>query len=606
MAHDPEYDTVTQTPLSSDLARAARSISDQDTLRTLFDLGRRVMSVLSLEELLQTIPRLIERLIQFDAFAIYMLDTAQTSLHIDYSVGYPSGVPESIHLPLGEGLVGMAAQDRRAVLVNDLEQDPHYKGYVPGMQASIVVPLVYRTRTIGALNIMSRQKHAFTEKDLAIVRQFGVHAATALENARLYTQAAKAARVFETLLEISREVSSILDVDLLFERLAAATRKVIDYKAFAILLLNPHTHRLEVKHLASPYGVNEKVTSIALGEGLTGYAALHREVVVTGDVHHDARYIDLFDSVTSEMAVPLLYQGDCIGVLDLSTEERDAFDSSEVEFATLLAGQFAIAIQNARLYHELATNQARIERELRFAQRVQAALLPQEVPTRIRGLDIAARFDAARELGGDFHDYLDPLANQLVVAVGDVSGKGVPAALYSAFASELVRSRTYRKRYMPTAVTPATVLQVVNTILHERQLEEMYCTLCYSLFDLKRRTVTIANSGVPYPLQMSSSGEITWLDVSGVPLGSFPAITYEERLIRYTRGDVFLFYSDGVSEAMNASGDEFGRDRIASVLVAQHGRTSQEIVDAIFAAIAEFRGEAPQNDDITALAVRAL
>ncbi len=592
--------------MSSDLAPPARSISDQDTLRTLFDLGRRVMSVLSLEELLETIPRLIERLIQFDAFAIYMLDAAGTSLHIDYAIGYPDGVADAIRLPLGEGLVGTSVQDRRAVLVNDLEHDPHYKGFVSGMRAAIVVPLVYRTRTIGALNILSGQKHAFSEKDLAIVRQFGVHAATALENARLYSQAARDARIFETLLEISSEVSSILDTKQLFERIAVATRKVIDYKAFAIMLTNPQTQRLEVEHLASPYDVNEKITSIAIGEGLTGYAALHREVVVSGDVHKDPRYIELFDSITSEMAVPLMYQGDCIGVLDLSTEEPDAFDAGEVEFATLLAGQFAIAIQNARLYHELASNQARIERELRFAQRVQAALLPQEVPARIRGLDIAARFDAAREVGGDFHDYLDPLANQLVVALGDVSGKGVPAALYGAFAAELVRSRTYRKRYMPKEVTPATVLQVINTILHERQLEEMYCTLCYGLFDVKKRTVTIANSGVPYPLHMTGEGEVRWLDVAGVPLGSFPGIEYEERVVPYAKGDVFLFYSDGVSEAMNASGDEFGGERIAAVMLEQRGAPANQIVDAIFVALEAFRGDAAQNDDITAVAVRAV
>ena len=243
---------MTQTPLPSDSAPAARAISDHDTLRTLFDLGRRVMSVLSLQELLQTIPRLIERLIQFDAFAIYMLDASGNGLHVDYSVGYPTGVAESIRLSVGDGIVGLAVQDRRAVLINDLEHDPNYKGYVPGMHASIVVPLVYRTRTIGALNILSAHRHAFTEKDLAIVRQFGVHAATALENARLYTQAAKDAKVFETLLEIGREISSILDIDLLFERLAAATLKVIDYKALAILLLNPQTQRLDVKHLATP------------------------------------------------------------------------------------------------------------------------------------------------------------------------------------------------------------------------------------------------------------------------------------------------------------------------------------------------------------------
>ncbi len=597
---------MTQTPPSSDLAHVARTISDQETLRTLFDLGRRVMSVLSLDDLLQTIPRLIERLIQFDAFAIYMLDAPRTGLRVDYAIGYPPGVAESIRLPVGEGLVGLAVQDRRAVLVNDLDHEPNYKGYVPAMRSSIVVPLVYRTRTIGALNILSGHRHAFTEKDLAIVRQFGVHAATALENARLYSEAAKDAKVFETLLEISREISSILDLDLLFERIAAATRKVIDYKAFAIMLMDGPAQRLEVKYLASPYGVDEKVTSIAVGEGLTGYAALHREVVVSGDVRQDPRYIELFESITSEMAVPLIYQGDCIGVLDLSTEERDAFDEAEVEFATLLAGQVAIAIQNARLYQALSAEQSRIERELRTAQRVQTALLPQEVPARIRGLDIAARFDAARELGGDFHDYLDPLANQLVVVLGDVSGKGVPAALYSAFASELVRSRTFRKRYVSTSVTPSTVLQAMNTILHERQLLEMYCTLCYALFDVKRRMVTMSNSGVPYPLKMSPDGQIEWIDVTGVPLGSFPGIEYDECIIPYSRGDVFLFYSDGVSEAMNAAGDEFGRDDIAAVMQAQRGRTAREIVDALFTAVAAFRGDALQNDDITVVAVRAL
>ncbi|MGI8672087.1 MAG: GAF domain-containing protein [Luteitalea sp.] len=592
--------------MSSDLAPAARSISDQDTLRSLFDLGRRVMSVLSLEDLLQTIPRLIERLIQFDAFAIYMLDPAGLSLHIDYSVGYPVGVPESVRLPIGEGLVGLAVQDRRAVLVNDLDADPHYKGFVPGMRSSIVVPLVYRTRTIGALNILSAHRHAFSEKDLAIVRQFGVHAATALENARLYTEANRTAQVFETLLEISREVSSILDLGLLFERLAAATRKVIDYRSFAILLVNPHTQRLDLQHLTTPYGEDEQLTSVAMGEGLSGYAALHREVVVVGDVRQDPRYIKISDAITSEMAVPLLYQGDCIGVLDLGAEERDAFDAREVEFATLLGSQFAVAIQNARLYQALSVNQARIERELRFAQRVQAALLPQEVPARIRGLDIAARFAAARELGGDFHDYLDPVANQLVVVLGDVSGKGVPAALYSAFAAELVRSRTFRTRYVPTAVTPSSVLRVVNTILHQRQLEEFYCTLCYSQFDLKRKTVTMANSGVPYPLRLSPEGAVSWVELAGVPLGSFAGVEYDERVLGYAKGDVFLFYSDGISEGMNAAGDEFGGERLAEVMAGQVGRTAQQIADAVFEAVAAFRGDAAQNDDMTAVVVRAL
>ena len=199
--------------------------------------------------------------------------------------------------------------------------------------------------------------------------------------------------------------------------------------------------------------------------------------------------------------IPLLLKDRCIGVFDLESPELDAFKKSDEEILTLLASQAAVAIENARLYETIRANEVRLEKEIRFAQRVQAALLPTELPKRMKGVDVAARFAPARELGGDLYDFLAPEPNSLVIAVGDVSGKGVPAALYSAFAGELVRSRTFRRRYAPDRSGPAGVLASMNTILYERQLEEYYCTLCYAVFDFKRRTVTMANSGLPYPIR---------------------------------------------------------------------------------------------------------
>lgn len=562
------------------------------------------MSVLELDDLFRTIPGLIERLIDFDAFAIYLLDDAGESLTVGYARGYPDGIVETIRLQVGDGMVGKAVAHRRAMLVNDLAQEPSYKGFVPDMQASLVVPLIYRRRVIGALNILSGHKHAFSERDLAIVRQFGVHAATALENARLYAEAQGNAQVFETLSEIAREVSSILDLDTLFTKLAPLTGRLVDHRSFAVLLVDRKARRLDVQHLSVRYGTEVTLPSVPLGEGLVGYAALHGEPVLVGDVRQDPRYIKVADDIQSELIVPMLYQGTCIGVLALASPALNAFDERDVDFASLLASQFAIAIRNAQLYHDVSLNQVRLERELRFAQRVQAALLPQGVPARIRGLDVAARFLAAHEVGGDFHDFLDPLANQLVVAVGDVSGKGVPAALYSAFASELVRSRTFRKRYQPGRVTPGLVLQSVNMILNERQLEEYYCTLCYALFNVKRRTVTIANSGLPYPLRWTG-GEVLPIEQAGVPLGAFPGIEYEETELSYRRGDIFVFCSDGVFEAMNDASEEFTAARLASVLSAHAGRPAIEIADEIFAAVAAFRGDTPQSDDMTAVVVKA-
>ena len=149
-------------------------------------------------------------------------------------------------------------------------------------------------------------------------------------------------------------------------------------------------------------------------------------------------------------------------MFDLESPELDAFTKSHVEILTLLASQAAVAIENARLYETIRANEVRLEKEIRFAQRVQAALLPTELPKRLKGVDVAARFAPARELGGDLYDFLAPEPNSLVVAVGDVSGKGVPAALYSAFAGELVRSRTFRRRYAPERFSPAGVLASIE------------------------------------------------------------------------------------------------------------------------------------------------
>jgi sigma-B regulation protein RsbU (phosphoserine phosphatase) len=217
---------------------------------------------------------------------------------------------------------------------------------------------------------------------------------------------------------------------------------------------------------------------------------------------------------------------------------------------------------------------------------------------RVRGL-------AARELGGDFHDFLAPEANMLAVALGDVSGKGVPAALYSVFAAELIRGRTFRRRFLPDRSGPASVLSSVNTILHQRQLEEYYCTLCYAIFDLKRRTVTLANSGLPYPIRASAEG-VTQIELPGVPLGSFPGSAYDELTYALHAGDLFVFCSDGVSEAMNVNGEEFGSPRLIDVVRESRELAPKALVDAIFTAVEAFRDGFPPNDDMTAVAVKII
>lgn len=582
---------------------ATSSATDAERLAILAELGREVTSVLDLEQLLEKIPTLIARLTSFTVFSVYLLDERTEALSIAYAVGYPDEIVRNFTLKLGQGIVGAAVAEHRPILLDDVDADPRYLAVVPGARSQLAVPMRHKGKVIGALNLLSDQPSAFTERDEGIVRQFGAHVAQAIVNARLFESEREYAETLATLAEIGREMSAILDLEELLTRLAHLIKRVIDYRIFGIALLSEETGMLEMK-VAIQYGDDPLAMSpVALGDGLVGYAALHKEPVLVPDVTKDPRYVNAVPGVRSELVIPLLLKDRCIGVFDLESPELAAFNKKHVELLTLLASQAAVAIENARLYESIRANEARFEKELEFAQRVQKALLPQDLPKKLRGVDVSWHLDPAQELGGDLFDFLSPEPHTLVVAVGDVSGKGVPAALYSAAIGEMIRGRTFRRRLEKERSTPAGVLTAMNRILHERHLEEYYCTLCYSMFDLKNKHVTFANSGLPYPIRCSGD-DVAQIDMPGVPLGTFGSSTYDEVKLPLATGDVFVFCSDGIFEAFDESGREFGSARVIEVIKANRHRPAKELVAEMINAVHAFCGDAEQSDDRTIVVVR--
>jgi sigma-B regulation protein RsbU (phosphoserine phosphatase) len=597
---------MTTSDSSSDSPTSSNRPSDQDRLATLFALSREVSGVLDLDELLPQIPRLIAQLTPFGVFSMYLLDEQTQMLRIAYAEGYPEEAARQVRLSLGEGTVGTAVLEQRSVLVGDVTADPRYISIVPGVKSTLVVPLRHKGRAIGALNLLSSERNAFDDTDEAMLRAFAAHIAQAIVNARLFESEKEYSETMATLAEVGREMSGILDLDELLTRVAHHVKRVIAYRTFGIALVNDATGLIEFK-VAIRYGEGADTSAMKLGEGLLGYAVQHKEVVLVPDVSTDARYINAVPDARSELVVPLMVKDKCIGAFDLESPELNAFSQRHVELLTPLASQAAVAIENARLWEELRANEMRLEKEVRFAQRVQMALLPKELPKRLRSVDVAWHFDAARELGGDLYEFLAPEPNQFVVAVGDVSGKGVPAALYSVFAGEVVRARTFRKRITREQGGPGTMLTAINRILHERQLEEYYCTLCYAVFDLRQHVVTMANSGLPYPIRCSADGSsCQQIEMPGVPLGSFGTTTYDEIVLPAHAGDVFVFCSDGIFETFNEEGLELGAGPIIDIVRTHRDRPASEIVAKIFDTMSAFRGTAMQTDDQTAVVVRIL
>ena len=305
--------------------------------------------------------------------------------------------------------------------------------------------------------------------------------AIAVENARLYTRVARQAQTLTVLNEISREITSILDLDDLLERIGLLLKNVIDFQMFTILLWNDRTERLEHR-FSSRFG--ERVSrehNVRLGEGIIGHAAESRTPVLVPDVRKDPRYIVANPEVRSELSVPLIYKGRVIGVMDLEHTRVNYYNEEHQTTLTTLAAQVAVSIANARLYQRISEEEQRLERDLAMAREVQLRLLPGS-PPQLRHAEIATAFLPARSIGGDIYDFIDYGASgrklyktsqpeRIAIMLGDVSGKAAPAALYAALVSGILRSLA--ARHLP----PADLLQELNGQLQERKMDAQYVTM---------------------------------------------------------------------------------------------------------------------------------
>ncbi len=555
-----------------------------------------VNATLNLDELLRQVAELVRKVIQYDIFAILLLEPKNDEMRIRFSIGHPQEVVQNFRTRVGQGITGLAAERREAILINDVTKEPRYIGSMPEVRSELAVPLVVKNQVIGVLDIEAPKRGYFSEEHARLLTLIASRIAIAIENARLYTRVSRQARTLTVLNEISRELTAILDLDTLFQRIGELLNRLIDYQMFSILLLDSTGTRLQHRFSLR---FNEKVqvkSDISLGKGLVGYAAEHRTPVLVPDVSQDSRYIPLNAETRSELVVPLIYKQTLIGVLDLEHTRRGYFREAHVRTLTTLAAQIAISIENARLYEHIARQERRMERELEMARQVQYSLLPQILPA-LRHAEVAAKFVPAHAIGGDLYDFLEYSAGRQGIAVGDVSGKGAPAALYAALGSGIMRSTS------GSEPSPAEMLAAINASLNERRLEAHFLTLLFAVWDENDGVMQIANSGLPTPI-FCRSGKIDRLQATGLPLGLFEDAQYDELSIEATPGDVFVFYTDGISDARNRSGASFGDERIERIVAARCGESAENIVDAMFGAVSGFSEGVSPFDDETVVVIK--
>ena len=567
-----------------------------ETLAILAEISQEINASLDLNEVLAKAAAQIKRLIDYEIFAVLLPEEGTNQLYFRFAIGHRPEVVEHWRIPMGDGIIGAAAATGQAIRVGDVRKDRRYLNALDSVRSELAVPLMVRGRVIGVLDIESNQPDYFTPDQQNVLSLVAGRIAGAIENARLFGRVRDQADTLLLLNEVGREANSLLDVEGILRRAAELTKRLIDYQIFAILLYDEaehvFRHRVTVK-----FGqhVQEKF-AVPAHEGIVGAAASLRRPVVVPDVAKDPRYLMVNPETRSELAVPMIHKSRVVGVMDLESPQLNYFTPDHVQTLSILAAHLAVSIENARLYEQVAKHEARMERDLTDARRLQGALLPR-IPKHEYGLDIAARIVSSRELSGDLYDFHRYGPQELAIAVGDVSGKGSAAALFGAEAIGTLRS------LIPQKHPPAEMLKAMNGFLSERRIETRFMTMCFATWHRGKRKLRVANAGQEQPF-LYHAGRCSKIRLVGFPLGFFSDVAYDETTLTLEPGDVLTFYSDGIGDTQDSEGAFFGSERIGDLILKNHSLAANEIADHILEEVDRFSGGRHPFDDRTLVVLK--
>jgi sigma-B regulation protein RsbU (phosphoserine phosphatase) len=561
----------------------------------LMQLGEALNTTLDLQTLLNRTSELVRAVIHYRIFAILLLNDRTHELRMRFQIGHTPEI-ERMRIPVGKGVTGQVALTREPILLNDVSTEENYISANPAVRSELAVPLIAKNRLIGVIDLESEEAGYFQPEHLRVLTLTASRIAQAIENARLYARVSRQAQTLEVLNEIAVELASILDLDLLLERVGHLLRRLIDYQMFTIMLLDEKGETLITRYAWRFGYAHAPLRRIPITSGLVGAAVREWRFINVPDVRKDSRYVPMNEETRSELVMPLFYKGRIIGVLDLEHTRTAFFHEEHERILTTMAAQVAIAIENARLYQAVKRQERQLERDIAMAREVQLRLLPPTAPEHPHA-EMAVRFLPARTIGGDLYDFVDYGPNRTAIVLGDVSGKAAPAALFAALVSGIMRSAAAQ---LPE---PARMLALLNDAIQERKLESQYVTMLFALWNDESQSLQVANSGAVQPI-FCRAGQAVTVKAEGFPLGLFPDVTYEELTVATQPGDAIVFVSDGILDAENDKGEMYGHEQLSNLLCSHRDQPAQDIADTILADVARFQGGQERFDDETIIVLR--
>ena len=537
----------------------------------------------------------------FTEFSLWVLDP-RTEVLYPWALWNTPVVGRRPRIQVGQGVTGQAcAEDTPRYHGGEIPESAYVSEEWGGrsrveIQGVLTLPLRRGTEPLGVVVLVKPDREAPAPEELEFLGEVAAQLAIALGNARLFSEAMREKVENQLLLELTTQISGSLEMNRLLEQILDLVFQVVRYDAAGIYLVNKKTQFIREQTTRGYEPDRDEAMQLKVGKGLIGWAVKTGQGVIVSDVLTDPRYISAREPTRSEMVAPIRIGSEVIGAFNLESDEPDAYESEDMHLLTAFASQAAVAIERTRL-HEEVLEKRRLEEEVTIGQRIQRTFLPERNPE-LPHFDIAGANYSSDLVGGDYYDFIRIADQHLGIVVGDVSGKGIPAALIMAsFRASLIAE--IRNNY-----AIRTVFTKVNRLLWESVEPDRFVTAMYGVLDVDARRFTYVNAGHnPAFLYRAAEDRFDQLDATGPLLGTLETATYKERHAEIPAGDILVLYTDGVTEAMNGAGDFFGEDRLRDVIRERKGDPAALIVRAIWDAVRGFR-DREQHDDLTLVVVK--
>jgi sigma-B regulation protein RsbU (phosphoserine phosphatase) len=404
----------------------------------------------------------------------------------------------------------------------------------------------------------------------------------------------------ETFLSVAKKLTSELDLDRLLDTIMDEVTSVMDAERSSLYLIDEENNEIWTKVMQ---GLSD-IIRIPIGTGISGLVADTGEIIRIKDAWEFPGYDRSWDiqnnfRTRSVLCMPISNKADKrIGVIQVINKRDGVFSEEDQDILTGLTSLIAIAIENAML-HKDALEKQRMESELELAASIQRQLLPEKPPP-LEGYEIAAMSVPARHVGGDYYDFIEETEDHIDLIIGDISGKGIPAAMLMATA--IAGLHAIHEPSIPER------LAKLNDLIHDSTDAWQYSTLFYASLHLKDKRITTVNAGHNEIILIRENGEIELLCEGGMPVGMFDSGTnqYDSETTQLNSGDMIVMFTDGVTDATSPEDESFGEERLMEIVKQNRDRSAGEVKDRIYGQVTEFVSDAPQFDDLTVLVLKVL